>query len=310
MQTYHTIDDVFKARRSGVNLSEVLTTMLHSPRVMERIETPFDIIEGFHEGDYLDTSSFFWKSLPISTQISYATAYRNWYAKMFGLVDVERIELIKNDTVMHLMFIPPMRFIMGTQGWYSSDWDVTAEIPHIELIDYAYWLGKYEVTYEQWHVPNFKGSDFFWRSHMAEPVSNVRFSKAKDFCKKLGYLLPNEMEWEMACRAGTTSTWHFGNTEDSLKDYAHCADSSASLAYPVGGKIPNPFGLYDMYGNVAEWCRNNKDFKDYFSKSDLHIVRGGSFMDGVERCRSAYRGVMYPRDGFNSTTGFRVMKRA
>jgi formylglycine-generating enzyme required for sulfatase activity len=147
---------------------------------------------------------------------------------------------------------------------------------------------------------NFKGSQ--------NPVEKVSWDDAVEFCrnlsampaeKKAGYIyrLPTEAEWEYACRAGTTTEYSFGDSDSALGDYAWYDENSGRTTHPVGGKKPNPWGLYDMHGNVFEWCQDWHG--DYPSGSvtdptgaavgSYRVYRGGSwdYYSGV--CRSAIR---------------------
>ncbi len=130
-----------------------------------------------------------------------------------------------------------------------------------------------------------------------------------------GYRLPTEAEWEFACRAGTNTLFSFGDDPAQLDAYAWFAQNSEGRPQAVGRKRPNPFGLYDMHGNVLEWCHDYYA-PDYYAQSPrlnpfgpdsgtAHVARGGSWFDrhGVD-CRSAFR---LAHAGRNDRRGFRVL---
>ena len=128
------------------------------------------------------------------------------------------------------------------------------------------------------------------------------------------FSLPTEAQWEYACRAGSTGKYCFGDDERRLGEYAWFADNSQTETHPVGEKKPNAWGLYDMHGNVAEWCDDHYD-KDYYKASPAKdprrvpgyflSCRGGTWYDKAAECRSAYRDFEEPGHRFE-LTGFRV----
>jgi formylglycine-generating enzyme required for sulfatase activity len=143
------------------------------------------------------------------------------------------------------------------------------------------------------------------------PVVGISHHAAMEYCRWLSlktgkaYRLPTEAEWEYACRAGSDTAYFFGNDPEKLGDYAWYARNSEEETHPVGRKKPNPWGLYDMLGNVAEWCLDQHDRNQYatypvdrvtLSPVKLpaaerypHVVRGGSWEDSAPACRSAAR---------------------
>jgi formylglycine-generating enzyme required for sulfatase activity len=200
-----------------------------------------------------------------------------------------------------------------------------------------FWMGKTEVTwdlydlYRKGHVtsPQEKkeaqalGVDAITRPSEPYPDEYRDFGKegypaigmshhaAMEFCRWLSwktgkaYRLPTEAEWEWACRAGTTTAWFFGDRPERLGDYAWFADNAKEKTHPAGRKKPNPWGLHDVYGNVAEWCLDGYRRDGYqgyrprkLSLSPVvlpgperfpHVVRGGSWADEPRDCRSASR---------------------
>jgi len=163
-------------------------------------------------------------------------------------------------------------------------------------------LGAYEVTQEQYekvmgnNPSRFKGD--------TKPVENVSWNDAIDFCRKLSkeegveYRLPTEAEWEYACRAGTTTGYSFGDNVSQLGEYAWYRNNSDNTTHAVGEKLPNAWGLYDMHGNVGEWCQdwsgdygNEKVVIDPTGAASgkYRVCRGGAFFLQPEFVRSASR---------------------
>jgi formylglycine-generating enzyme required for sulfatase activity len=216
-----------------------------------------------------------------------------------------------------------------------------------------FYLGMYEVTQKQYQTVMGKNPSKVWPGSGGEdkagrggkdkvkdvdsddlPVDNVTWGEAVAFCKKLSelpaekragrtYRLPTEAEWEYACRAGTKTPFHFGVSLSSKQANFHGAfpygeaDPIPPLARTckVGSYKPNAWGLYDMHGNVWEWC-SDWHGKDYYGKSprrdpqgpsegSLRVVRGGSWRNYAHFCRSAHRGALAP-SGRDSYLGFRV----
>jgi len=156
------------------------------------------------------------------------------------------------------------------------------------------------------------------------PVEQVSGEDARKFIRRLNarektdkYRLPTEAEWEYACRAGTTTTYYFGNVPGPLGAYAWYAANSGNRTHPVAQKRPNPWGLFDLYGNVWEWCRDGY-LGNYYAESPSRdprgpgtgtwqVVRGGSCFNNPRLLRSALRGGTSPRHRF-SNLGFRVVR--
>ena len=145
------------------------------------------------------------------------------------------------------------------------------------------------------------------------PVEQVAWKEAVEFCGRLSdlpsekrakrvYRLPTEAEWECACRGGITAAYSFENDRGQLSNYAWWKVNSGDATHPVGLKKPNPWGLYDMHGNVWEWCG------DLFNPSSgsARVDRGGSWNDFATDCRSASRSKNYPSFRYHYN-GFRVV---
>ena len=188
---------------------------------------------------------------------------------------------------------------------------------HEVTLTKPYYLGKFEVTQEQYQqVTGVNPSQFEGRDL---PVETVSWNKALEFCKKasgktgLTVRLPTEAEWEHACRAGTRTTYNSGPAEADLDQAAWYDNNSGNRTHPVGQKKPNAWGLYDMHGNVWEWCADWHE--DYGAKAvtdpqgaaqgQHRVLRGGSWTSDPSHCRSAVRGRSGP-DGCLYALGFRV----
>jgi len=184
---------------------------------------------------------------------------------------------------------------------------------HVQFIK-PFYMGKYEVTQAQWKAVmgttvsqqhNKANSPWHLKGVGSEhPIYYVSWEEAVEFCKRLGsnFRLPDEAQWEYACRAGSKTRFHYGDDPDysQLDLYAWYYDNSKGSTHPVGRKKPNVWGLYDMHGNVSEWCSDRFVVGSYTG----HYCRGGSWLEEPKRCRSAYRdlGVIWLDD-----IGFRVV---
>ena len=175
------------------------------------------------------------------------------------------------------------------------------------------------MTQEQYYaVEKYKPSRF---KQEGGPVENVSWDQANRFCRKLSemkegnYRLPTEAEWEYTCRAGSQYRFYFGSdpTYSQIEQYAWYSENSGSATHPVGEKKPNSFGLYDMHGNVSEWCGDWYD-TDYYRHSKIvgpqhgksRVLRGGSWFHKARDCRSASRSNCEPVY-IRNYVGFRVV---
>jgi formylglycine-generating enzyme required for sulfatase activity len=240
------------------------------------------------------------------------------------------------NSTLEMVYIPGGSFTMGSPAEEVERLD--REGPQHEVQVAQFFMSKYPITQAQWAVvadlplskrklerdpANFKGTD--------RPIEQVSWWDAVEFCDRLSnytqlpYSLPSEAQWEYACRAGTTTPFHFGKTlTDELANY------DASVTYgesgvkgkesrstsPVGQFPANAFGLYDMHGNVWEWCADHYGGYDRApvdgsawltdDENASRVLRGGSWIFNPGACRSAYRNFNSPgnRDFY---VGFRVM---
>ena len=246
-----------------------------------------------------------------------------------------------NKVTMKLVWIPAGKFMMGSskdeqeaanrnpkaQG--SADYDFTQEGPQHEVtISKAFYLGVYDVTQEQYEQVMGKNPSHFRGAQ--NPVEMVSWADAVELCQKVSaktgktVRLPTEAEWEYACRAGTNTPFHTGETISTDQ-----ANYDGNYVYGTGVKgeyrqtttpgatfKPNALGLYDMHGNVWEWCADWSD-ATYYANSPtadptgpadgkLRVLRGGSWYNSPRFCRSAIRGRIGPGTRHGSI-GFRVV---
>jgi len=219
-------------------------------------------------------------------------------------------EVITNSIGIKMVLIPAGEFLMGSPD-SDEDADTWEKPQHRVKITRPFYLGVYPVTQEEYErVMGKNPSDF--KGDRQRPVETVSWNDAAEFCRRLSekegktYRLPTEAEWEYACRAGRTTKWCFGDSQSQLADYAWYDDNSGGTTHPVGEKKPNAWGLYDMHGNVYEWCDDWYD-EDYYSASPAadpkgpdstayRVLRGGSWDFDPWVTRSADRGWDAPDD--------------
>lgn len=177
---------------------------------------------------------------------------------------------LADGATMELVYIPPGKFLMGGD-LKEKQGDVLADTPKHEVtLTKGFYLGKYEVTQAQYEAVMGKtqGSMASGPDH---PADGVKPYTALQFCENLSATiglearLPTEAEWEYAARAGTATRWFFGDDPAKLGDYAWFKDNAEGKSHPIGQKKPNPWGLYDMYGNVAEFVRDEHS-EDYYAQ--------------------------------------------
>jgi formylglycine-generating enzyme required for sulfatase activity len=236
-----------------------------------------------------------------------------------------------------MVYIPGGSFLMGSP--VTEERRKKYEGPQ-HLVEIApFYMGRYPVTQAQYQTVMGENPSRFKRSYNPvarfkranNPVERVSWRKAKEFCQKLSeqtgktYRLPSEAEWEYACRAGTTTPFYFGKTISTDQanyngDYTYGNGKKGvyrGMTTPVGSFPPNAFGLYDMHGNVNEWCEDvwhenyegaPNDGSAWLTGGDhfKRVLRGGSWCIVPWRCRCAIRGRLNP-DRADLNFGFRVV---
>ena len=255
--------------------------------------------------------------------------------------DPGNLKEITNSIGMKLVLIPKGTFAMGSPPNEVGARD--DERQHEVNISLDYYLGAYEVTQAQYKKVMGENPSHFQGDNIAErhpqtkrvvkdvdssnhPVETVSWVDAAEFCIRLSalpeemkagrvYRLPTEAEWEYGCRAGSKTAYGYGNNSHLLGDYAWFEDNSGPKTHAVGQKKPNAWGLYDMHGNVWEWCGDWYD-ATYYAQSpkdnpkgplsgSIRVGRGGSWINPADLCRSAYRRRRTP-GGRDFNLGFRV----
>ncbi|MCZ6871983.1 MAG: formylglycine-generating enzyme family protein [bacterium] len=236
---------------------------------------------------------------------------------LFATAQSESDKTWVNRLGMEFVLIPSGTFQMGA-GNQESD-----ELPlHQVTISRPFYLGKYEVTQGQWKAVMGNNRSFFAGDENL-PVESVWWSDVNAFIKKLNkmegqdtYRLPTEAEWEYAARAGSTSSYSFGNDPQQLKRYAWYKDNSGAKTHPVGQLQPNAWGLFDIHGNVWEWVQDwygrytSQAVKDPQGPSmgTHRMRRGGGWNNFAKACRTTNRySVVGFRDDF---IGFRLLRIA
>jgi formylglycine-generating enzyme required for sulfatase activity len=246
------------------------------------------------------------------------------------------VEKLPFDVNLEMVEIPGGTFRMGASE--KEKGSTEDERPRHQVTVQPFFMGKYAVTQEQWQ----KVADFLPRANRElnphpsrfkgdkRPVECISWYDVKEFCLRLSkytkkeYCLPSEAEWEYACRAGTSTPFHYGETittqlanYDGNYTYGDGVKGEYRQKTTQGGSFPpNAFGLYDMHGNVWEWCGDTwhenyegapSDGNYWLSENDNRkLVCGGSWSSFPVNCRSAYRYRREP-DNFSNFIGFRVV---
>jgi formylglycine-generating enzyme required for sulfatase activity len=261
-----------------------------------------------------------------------------------------------DGVTLDMVYIPGGTFMMGSPTTEKGRYDT--ESPQHQVTVLPFYIGKYPITIAQWQAVMGNNPAHF-KDNTNNPVEQVSWDECIDFCielsKKtpgLSFRLPSEAEWEYACRAGTTTPFHFGQTLTSQlanynATYTYANESKGEYRQkttPVGSFYPNAFGLYDMHGNIWEWCLddwhdnyngaptdgtarfNDIDFQQAVNKvnangvsmlwydldriktnrNNSQLLRGGSWVLNPQNCRSAYRDYSNP-DSRSYYVGLRVV---
>ena len=231
-------------------------------------------------------------------------------------VEVNSGKFTVNGVSFEMVHVEGDTFRMGATSEQEDDADSDEKPVHSVILS-SYYIGKTEVTQALWQAvmgsnpSNFKGADL--------PVECVSWNDCQEFIQKLNRLtgrnfrLPTEAEWEFACRGGNNSRGYKYSGSNDIDNVAWYWDNSGGKTHPVGTKAPNELGIYDMSGNVWEWCSDW--YADYTSYSQTdptgphsgshRVIRGGSWYGGAGYCRSSYRLGNFPTNR-NNGLGLRL----
>lgn len=230
---------------------------------------------------------------------------------------------LPHDVSMEFVFIPPGSFYMGSDTSEKDRHGDEGPVRHVSITK-GFYLGKFEVTQAQWMAVMKNNPSIFqntddWYNY---PVDNVSWNDCREYISRLNSLglgvfrFPTEAEWEYACRAGTISRYYWGDDPDDWQvyEYAWAFSRAEGKSHPAGEKKPNPWGLYDMSGNMWEWC---SDWREPYLPVDTinptgqasgtsKIYRGGSWFNKPATLRSANRNGHEP-DTKGTNSGFRIV---
>ncbi len=235
---------------------------------------------------------------------------------------------------MEFVLIPAGTFLMGSDKGFKDEKPV-----HRVVISKPFYMAKYEITQSQWELVMGKDQRLEElrksKDHDGiganKAMNEMSWTSCQDYIRKLkakapghAFALPTEAQWEHACRAGSTTEFHFGDDAKALGDYAWFHGNMNWVGHPgfrgklfyhdVGMKKPNAFGLYDMHGGVWEWCEDRYDPDYYFTaplvnptgpdKGPFRVLRGGSWFRYAKYARSSYRKFFHPDGDGDATTAY------
>ena len=229
----------------------------------------------------------------------------------------------------NFVWIPPGQFVMGSESSEAGRDSDEGPATEINLTE-GFWMAQYEVTQAE-YLEVMGSNPSMFRSDPQQPVEKVNWHEAVAYCRRITQLageentlpegfvfrLPTEAEWEYACRGGTLTRYSYGDdlSDSELGQYAWYVENSNSTPHPVGQLKPNPWGLYDMHGNVWEWCHDQWHYaypggrrEDWVAPHEgwLRVARGGSWLYSASHCRSTNRDDYGPNNRC-SDIGFRVV---
>ncbi|NUM34317.1 MAG: SUMF1/EgtB/PvdO family nonheme iron enzyme [Candidatus Brocadiae bacterium] len=293
-----------------------------TPEISPSLVLPQYLIEKcWKENNHWDFTCDTWLKLSVSQQNLYAASYQKWYASRHSFPLEKEIAIQGKSLIVRL--IPPGQFWMGSPEGEPGRYE--EEKRYCVLITKPFWMGKYEITQEEWSSVMEKNPSFFQHAPINTPVDSVSWEDALSFAKKIGAKLPTEAQWEYACRSGTTTMTYIGNfailgmNNAPLLDKIAWYAGNSGVEYPggfdskdwperqyhshfsgtqcIGQKQPNAWGLHDMIGNIAEWCNDwDAPYPLETKKNPVgppqgknRVRRGGCWSNMAHVCRSSTR---------------------
>lgn len=236
-----------------------------------------------------------------------------------GMADSSGAEEVHTNSLgMKLVLVPAGEFMMGSPE--SEPGHKPSELQHRVILSRPYYIGQCEVTQAQYEAV--MGQNPSQTKGPNHPVDRVTWFDAAAFCERLSelekrsYRLPTEAEWEYAARAGSSHAWCFGAEAQTLPEYGWISSNSGGKGtHPVGTRHANRWDIYDMFGNVAEWCQDwqgdypTEAVTDPTGPTEGHfrVVRGGSGSNSTNYCRAATRVFAAEPTHIDAWYGFRVV---
>jgi len=277
-------------------LNQTLETQIQS--LKQQLESSYKKIE--NQGDAHEKAIPFYEQ---AINLDSTTLKTKLEQAEIKAAEIKHLDL-GNGVILELVKIPAGSFKMG--GDHSI---------HLE----GFFMGKYPVTQKQYQQITGENPSYFKGNNL--PVQSITWHDAVKFCEKVSQktgrqvTLASETQWEYAARAGTTTEYFFGNRESQLQEYGWYNKNSERKTHPVGAKKPNLWGLYDLLGNVWEWCQDDwdddyhnlpKDGSPIKKNNKTKVLRGGSWYSSPYNCRCGFRNVLNADDG-NYNNGCRVI---
>jgi uncharacterized protein (TIGR02996 family) len=300
-------------------LEHLLQAIVEDPQAEDRWSVLADWLEEYDDPRRAELLRLHRQLLATCCQPDMHPERAYWQARLVAMLAEGVKPCVPQQTVMlaegvefTFSFIPPGSFLMGSSPQEEGRRD--NETLHLVTLPSGFWMGGHQVTQAQWAWAMRRNPSRFQGDN--RPVESVSWGDCQQFCRQLDertgrrFRLPSEAEWERACRAGSTTAYHPGDGLEALKQTGWCRYDGyrVSPGYlewdnepetkPVAQYDSNAFGLYDMHGNVWEWCsdwyRRHHEEGDPVSASmygprPMRVIRGGCYMNEPSPCRSACR---------------------